>query len=183
MIKERPILFSGEMVRATRDGRKSQTRRVVKLPSWSTGDWEDFEIEAHTGTPVAICADTGCFADVPCPYGQRGDHLIVKETFLYRAQKQAVIYRADLDPAEAAGVGAMYGGWKPSIFMPLKFSRITLEIASEKIERVQSISQVDALKEGTQGKRSYAALWDSINGKKYPWSENPWVWVIEFRKL
>jgi len=88
-------------------------------------------------------------------------------------------------------------GWykRPSIFMPRWASRITLEITGIRVERVQDISEADAQAEGVSGiathtpyprqfRDSFEALWDSINAKRgYPWSSNPWVWVIEFKRL
>lgn len=201
-VKEHPILFSSEMVRAILEGRKTQTRRVVKLPQWSTLDWNDFEVDDH-GTPALICEDTGCMADVPCPYGQPGDRLWVRETFDldwgYDDQGKKewnVIYRADLKPEEEADDAK----WKPSIFMPRWASRITLEIVNVRVERVQEINEADAQHEGwffqnvgmndtydpvtmDCARRWYADLWDKINGKQYPWASNPWVWVVEFKRL
>jgi hypothetical protein len=77
----------------------------------------------------------------------------------------------------------------PSIFMPRWASRITLGITGIRVERLQEISQRDCLEEGLDllgwklPTRKYQELWDSINGKKYPWSSNPWVWVLEFRRM
>lgn len=96
--------------------------------------------------------------------------------------------------------------WKPSIFMPRTASRITLEITSIRAERLQYITWQDAIREGIEELPSptsvtrwrdysrnipwlsnpidsFRTLWDSINGKKAPWQSNPWVWVIEFRRL
>lgn len=122
-----------------------------------------------------------------------GRRIWVKETFLLRAAGKAIIYRADLDGIEAAGTGGLYGGWKPSILMPRKWSRITLEITKVRQERLQDISEADAIAEGaeklvsgTSGYRAgYAVLWDSINGKVDcgSWVENPLVLVYEFRRV
>ena len=119
-MKERPILFSGEMVRAILDGRKSQTRRVVKPepPSW--------------------CEKAGVSVT----------RLWVQETWLPRAKATDAVYRADFDEIEAAGIGGMYGGWRPSIHMPRWASRITLELIDVRVGRVQEISETDAMREG-----------------------------------
>lgn len=139
----------------------------------------------------------------PCPYGKPGDRLWVRETWLPRNNGTRFFYRADLDPVEAAGISGMYSdkGWRPSIFMPRWASRITLEIVSVRVERLQDISEEDAKAEGVTGgyqgwnipedrhqwhhphRASYSALWDSINGKKHPWESNPFCWVIEFRRI
>jgi hypothetical protein len=93
--------------------------------------------------------------------------------------------------------------WKPSIFMPRWASRITLEITDVRVERLQDISEADAIAEGMYTNEAaikklglpadikltgscvdkYRIVWESINGKKYPWSTNPWVWVVEFRRV
>lgn len=187
--KERPILFSGEMVRAILDGRKTQTRRVM-MP----------QPNPITGTPVRGKVYTsGWFEDGPapdyvyklCPYGQTGDRLWVRETW---ADCDPIRFRADLFRGLWKDNDQV---WKPSIFMPRWASRITLEVLRVRVERVQDISEVDAKAEGVDlscgpmvhsdypnYKRTYHQLWDSINVKRgYPWASNPWVWVIEFRRL
>ena len=171
-MKERPILFSGPMVKAIIEGRKSMTRRVAKENFWSEANQEAVTFY--------------------CPYGQPGDRLWVRET-----------WHCD-NPAAAQdimnpGLGCYYLAteehpeiftkWKPSIFMPRWASRITLEIVSLKVERLQEITDEDAIKEGQPFSSAnspriwFMTLWDSINGKKYPWTSNPWIWVIEFKNI
>lgn len=175
-MKERPILMSAPMVRAILDRRKTQTRRICKEPV----------IEGATAKG--------------CKYGTVGDQLWVKETFLWRGNKTIPVYRADMESTEAAGFGAMYGGWKPSIFMPRKLGRITLEITSLRVERLQDIAHYDCEKEGLvhggraawscpgtdeifyEGFLGYKWLWEKINGKG-SWALNPWVWVISFKRI
>ena len=192
---EHPILFSGPMVRAILEGRKTQTRRVLKpqpnevgavgiisLPD-QLGDSNLFYFESKSGK-------IGLFKPpfIKCPYGAPGDSLWVRETWHPRGE-----YRAT--PWENANGRAI---WKPSIHMPKWASRITLEITEIRVERLQDISEEDAIAEGSQipcaqlpkscqqgtmtERCQFSKIWETINGKKYPWSRNPWVWVIEFKK-
>lgn len=182
------------MVRAILDGSKTMTRRLMKPQPMNPvgpnfdGLWSD------TKDPV-----TRYFAP-PCLTGQI---LYVKETFLPKAS--GTIYRADYDSAEAAGLGGMYGGWKPSIFMPRNLSRIACEITDVRVERLQYISEEDALREGietcersygtayrdyttepgawfTTSQQSFKSLWESIHGKG-SLNLNPFVWVVSFKKI
>lgn len=185
-MKERPILFKGEMVRAIREGRKTQTRRIFKglIPPGCPGK-HSCRVEAgfakfHLNGKLAMHSGEW----TRNPYGQPGDRLWVKETFrlsvpAHEGQTGYPIYRADFESPPA-------GLWKPSIFMPRWASRITLEIVRIRVERLQDISAADAQAEGIKkvstARLSYCALWESINGKG-SWAKNPWVWVIEFKRL
>jgi hypothetical protein len=194
-VKERPILFSAPMVLAWLEERKTNTRRVAKLNA--AGRVQLGGKQWHVEDPEAILA---------CPYGQVGDRLWVKETHIRRGDR--AMYRADVDPIEAAGIGGMYGGWKPSIFMFRKHSRITLEITNVRLQRLQEISEEDARAEGAEyhdggeighsgwrhdrnhgfvygnARTSFAKLWDSINGKRgFGWDTNPWLWALTFRRV
>ena len=163
--KERPILFSAQMVRAIIAGTKTQTRRAIKTPEKYQGIRE-----------CGFC----------CPYGQPGDRLWVRETFCTE-KGGTVHYRADGWQYE----DAPNNGWKPSIFMPRKLSRITLEVVSVIAERLQEISETDAIAEGCHvgigagnwrnARHRYRELWNVINGAG-SWEENPWVWVIKFNR-
>ena len=193
-MKEHPILFSAPMVRALLAGTKTQTRRVVKpQPDYICQD----------GTP-ARSTDTakvrrGQMMTIPCPYGQPGDRLWVRETFL-RADRRAAgrppwVYAADYADADRPRTR-----WTPSIHMPRAASRITLEVTGVRVERLQDISEADAMSEGAPPSHPsidrisreygypdfprswYAQLWDHINGPG-SWEANPFVWVIEFRKI
>lgn len=159
---ERPILFSGPMVRAILDGRKTQTRRVAKD------------------------------RDKPCKYGIAGDRLWVRETWqsaaamgVCHASDDYFVYRAT-DPDWETCEGWQ---WRPSIFMPRKASRITLEITDVRAERLQDITNKDARAEGLARGTVYPRmwfedLWDSINAKRgFGWDVNPFVWVITFKKV
>lgn len=194
------------MVRSALNDTKTQTRRIVKpcpldgfLPS--VGLYHPTKIDKRTGE---IYPGKGIFGasdgdqDFPCRYGQPGDLLWVKETHTIAAGD--VLYRAtdEDDPLITEKTK-----WKPSIFMPRKYSRLTLEITRIRVERVQEISEADAIAEGIeistlaklnglalrkQGRNvsdavvQYGVLWESINGPG-SWAANPWVWVIEFKRV
>lgn len=228
-MKERPILFSGEMVRAILDGRKTQTRRVVRLPpGYEHGEVYGYE-GSHNGRHFLAC-DPGPSRAIPCPYGAPGDRLWVRETWAARGNDDgypvdaagniakwgpgvSLVYRADTRlGAYGADVlpdgGQWFNNWRPSIHMPRWASRLTLEIVSVRLERLQDITEADALAEGIRSTRleianmdvyhvedwptdrcgetardMFRSMWDSINGKRAPWQSNPWVWVVTFRKL
>jgi len=217
MMKERPILFSAPMVRAILAGTKTQTRRVVKFPKWAVPD----AIIEDGIWPECICKDTSCPSPLPCPCGQPGDRLWVREkcqAYELPSGLDGVRYLADdsftpiensEDAAERWGELACYGMKKsgraecrkvPSIHMPRWASRILLEITAVRVERLNEISEADALAEGiaptgdgafhvedamfrdSNPCECYAQLWESINGAG-SWSANPFVWVVEFRRL
>lgn len=203
---ERPILFSAPMVRAILDGRKTQTRRVMKpqpVPNPSGGHWwscaaarsmlgvEDFLQDRRDWT-IAGCAS---------PYGC--GTLWVRETFCPMGPSRPAGYWTD---PKWKGRECFYasdndrplwaGKWRPSIFMPRALSRITLAVTDVRVQRVQSMTQEDAVDEGCEGHHgknggmfvnpleAYAALWDSLNAKRgFGWESNPWVWAITFRRL
>lgn len=184
-IKERPILFSGEMVRAILDGRKQQTRRIVKpQPAglWgSTG-----KVYGHTFAGVLDGPKDHYWV---CKFGQPGDRLWVRETWAPMCdfdKEFGTLYRADSYPSDSA----IPLQWKPSIHMPRAASRITLEITGVRVEQLNDISEEDAISEGWPGTSKmpwsprgwFQSLWQSINGED-SWDANPWVWVIEFKRV
>jgi len=199
---EHPILFSGEMVRAILDGCKTQTRRIVKPQPVAP---LRFSIDRPAvGGSVAYFAyvDAGGVhhneLSAECRYGQSGDHLWVRETWAeldinYHPKPGGgrVVYRAD---HITGNDGPDKITWRPSIFMPRWASRIMLEVVAVRVERVQAISEADAEAEGTHWNpyppdnhygvvEEYKKLWDKINGKRAPWADNPWVWVVEFTRV
>jgi len=229
-MKETPILFTPANIRAILDGRKTQTRRAINpQPPRCTQNGTPYTGSQRTTLSVAKGFDLTAYLDEPryigkSMYGEVGERLWVREGFLARANGKAIVYRMDYTEAngaaEAAGFGAMYGGWKSAIFMPKSAARLWLEVTDVRVERVQDISEQDAIAEGVFKDRvivgancnsgihveeygdrfwptaedtrdegfedavsAYAALWDSINGKAHPWSENPWCWVIGFRRV
>ncbi|MFA4917004.1 MAG: hypothetical protein WC560_10085 [Syntrophales bacterium] len=188
-MKEIPILFKSEMVKAILEGRKTQTRRIVKLGNFD-------------GTDPLYETNDGYIVDVKtmCPYGQVGDHLWVRETWMHRwtppeptkGTTEDIIYKAS-NPE----LGKEWK-WRPSIFMPRWASRITLEITDIRVQRLQEIPLRDIEAEGVwiyedpykgrgssifQCRMRYARLWDSINGTEYPWQSNPFIWAITFKRI
>ena len=203
-MKERPIIFSAPMVRAILAGTQTQTRRVVKpepVASVSSiyrpfahepNNWQGY---AHN---VGFVRWYG-----RCPYGQPGDRLWVREAWAPHPQApETIFYRATVE-AEP-GFPVWSGPWKPSSHMPRFASRITLEITSVRVERLQDISEADAAAEGVTPKwepgfsgrlmealggfsfrpaaSAYADLWESLHGPG-SWDANPWVWVVEFKRI
>jgi len=199
-VKERPILFSGEMVRAILAGNKTMTRRVMKpQPVKAEGladDGNDLWIWAERKRYGAVTswAEPDTMADEwtlgACPYGKVGDRLWVRETWrnLTLAEIDTRLrpytqYRASEPVNELLK-------WKPSIFMPRWVSRILLEVTGVRVERVQATSEDDAVAEGYPAGCGippldwYADLWDTINAKRgHGWKSNPFVWVVEFRRI
>ena len=224
---ERPILFSAQMVRAILAGTKTQTRRIVKpqpeamhtvYPPPSDGEW----YWKHATLDAGYCHTNGdamVRLMLPrCPYGKPGDRLWVREAHAivprtaYRCSKGVQQTLRPEDDHDAAiyreGWTLSRGGlrWRPSIHMPRWASRITLDITTVRVERLQDISVADAVAEGLSRRTAkllrvekfglpewadelwrmspldaYMHLWESINGPG-SWDANPWVWVVEFRR-
>lgn len=204
-MKERPILFSGPMVRAILEGRKTQTRRPVKPQPehMMGGDGTFFADDARTPVPLTPCRtgkSGGLFA-ILCPYGQPGDRLWVRETWkqaIYLGKPKGFLYAADWKPNPSAHIVGE-NPWKPSIHMPRWASRITLEVTKVRLERLQEASEEDLRAEGytdnpsdnfsdinTHWKlqRYFSKSWDSIYAARgFGWDNNPWVWVVEFKRI
>lgn len=192
--QERPIIFSAPMVRAILDGRKTQTRRVIKR-GW-----------------------------LRCPCGATGDRLWVRETWQKCCCVRgdgAVVYKADgayiHSLADCGGEGdwcgladkcghdnsdwQFKGPWVSPIHMPRWASRILLEVTEVRVQRVQEISDSDVTAEGIDGPEidmwrqwlhrddvhghAFGVLWDTINGNKpgQSWADNPWAWAISFQRI
>jgi len=219
-VKERPILFSGPMVRSILEGRKTMTRRVVD-PQPNCG-MDGFSGIAHhikgaiwgSGLPTLNL----------CPHGVPGDRLWVRETWVTCKEWDALppreidamwvrqtetfpIWRL-ADGPNIPSKSGVDGKVRPGIFLPRRFSRLTVELTEVRVERIQDITEVDARTEGIQvlpmqssddpsawwqsspgvhqdrtARGSFIQLWDSINGKKHPWESNPWVWVESFLRV
>jgi hypothetical protein len=173
-MNSKPILFSGPMVRAILDGKKTQTRRVIKNihpPYAEVDNWH------NNGIAVHLTMDKyGDYHENLNPYGQPGDYLWVRETFRYGGDGE-VLYRCDCSKYEQKEKGP----WKPSIFMRRSASRILLKIKNIRVEKLQDISESDAKAEGVENINEYSQLWEDINGFA-SWQDNPWLWVIEFER-
>ena len=194
-VREHPILMSGPMVRATMNGLETETRRVVKPQPHS--------MCSHASYLKEI--DRWVFGDntgrtFKCPYGKPGDRLWVRETFFFRPDPYLALYRAfDIDnrlPALSPDIEGFR--WKPSIHMPRTAARLFLDVQEIRIEPLQDITDEGIQAEGIVFDKKLKApriddniypslraawidLWDSINAKRgYPWSSNPWVWVVKY---
>ncbi|MFW3976956.1 morphogenetic protein [Klebsiella pneumoniae] len=209
-MKERGMIFNGEMVRAILDGRKTQTRRIMApqpaddierciFPNPEAIGWKSSLRHKHGSTTAHFCH-----------YGKPGDRIWVRETFqgpLFDydlmdsyckdptpfEKPEFCVYKADGVPAPEFydADDELHCCWRPSIHMPSWASRILLEITNVRVERLKSISDGDAIREGcsTADMKSgdcvadvFARLWASIYGAE-SWNANPWVWVIEFKRV
>lgn len=166
-MSERPILFSGPMVRAILDGRKTQTRRVVK-PQPCNDPAKHHPIAPHDNGKggwnwVLAATGHGLGDPFPCPYGAPGETLWVRETwayyggneYLYQRDRSAVMYRATWDddprrPLRNLGEPLGHDRWRTSIHMPRWASRLSLLVKSVRVERLQEISDSDVFAEGLQ---------------------------------
>lgn len=191
-MSEKPILFSGPMVQAILDGRKTMTRRVIKPQP----EAKLYQYMSRNEFYEADGDDPKYETQHNSPYGVKGDRLWVRETWAQLCEadeltgKCDIAYRADDWPTDEPGPDYIKGTWRPSIFMPRWASRITLEIVSVRVERVQDISDTDCEREGVDLanasipgylRERFKRLWNSINAKRgFGWDANPWVWVIAF---
>ena len=199
----KPILFNTEMVRAILEGRKTQTRRVVKntfdhvFEKFTNGVWPFYRNnQSH-------------LVRRECPYGKVGDVLWVRETWVKNLNPNSddfgkYEFKSDYNWTHAIDLIR----WKPSIHMPFEAARIFLEITNVRVERLYDISALDAINEGIEYLgtgyygpewkcyfdakhdtpsyvipfNSFMSLWVSINGEN-SWNANPWVWVVEFKRI
>lgn len=202
-MREHPVLFKGAMVRAILAGQKTQTRRVIK-----PHPFEASFLDAPGQHRPSVATSMGVHL-LTCPFGQPGDRLWVREThaiFTTHGQhrtdgerwgpwgdlpttvsddgKQIAYYREGFDRCDP-------GRWHPSIHMPRWACRLVLEIDAVRVERVQAISAQDCIAEGITTRFTvddgnddlriqFRDLWTSTGGD---WDSNPWVWVIEFKRV
>jgi hypothetical protein len=226
-MREWPIIFSGPMVNAILDGRKTQTRRVVKpqpIDLCPRSVWK--AAKAHPDMPDPspsthlFLSENGQAYGQRCPYGAPGDRLWVREAWGIGSRPDpwggydGIEYRADeawledgdylpcykVATPDDVCLGDYRAGWHPSIHMPRWASRITLEVTGVRVERLQAISEKDAIAEGAPGyeegvdaappdsdcewsyRASFRRLWERINGAG-SWDTQPWVWVVEFQRV
>lgn len=223
-MKERPILFSAPMVRAILAGTKTQTRRVAPISdfeiraigdsmvSWRVAFSKEIKgaVASYSGGKFTPEQARAIVASQFNPYGPPGDRLWVREAWGWSRiasmgpspiYKQFLEYRAS---GHKGGAGCFPNlkppleisapQWRSAMFMPRWASRITLEITSVRVQRVQEIGAEDCIAEGLSStmrehdaacdlRDQYRTLFDSINAKRAPWASNPWVWVIEFKRL
>ena len=206
---DRPILFSGPMVRALLEGRKAQTRRVLKPQPLADG-YYDGQIDC-TFVPARDARDTACFrfgasavgggairTEIYQPPYAQGDRLWVREGF------SGPYGCRNLPPRDWPNAGPIWhwadgnpehGNWtrpKPGIHMPRWASRLTLTVTDVRVQRLQDISEDDARAEGvepymptcpdddTPAADAFMDLWDSLNAHRAPWNSNPWVVALTF---
>ncbi|MGR3753269.1 hypothetical protein [Edwardsiella anguillarum] len=197
-MKERPIIFNDEMVRAIISGAKSMTRRPMKGVMPDNGLWLKKPTKTRSGITTHVM-------DAPkhglCPFGHPGDHLWVREAYQgplldYDQMEEYCEYRADRGscPEYYDCDDNLRHGWSPSIHMPRWASRITLEITDVRVERLQDITEEEAKAEGatpamypitpseTPYRDGFGDIWRSIYGDD-SWDANPWVWVIAFKRV
>ncbi|EOC8657184.1 MULTISPECIES: ASCH domain-containing protein [Citrobacter freundii complex] len=198
---ERGMIFNSEMVRAILDGRKTQTRRIIKL-SHERGMLNPV-IKGRNGEITSVSCR---LAPLLCPFGQPEDRIWVRETWAEAGASapDLKLYRAnypDHVPSHYENVPPVDEiRWKPSIHMPRWASRILLGITDVRVERLNAISQADAIAEGAPpshpsidcvsqeygfpdfSRSWFGQTWQHIYGEE-SWQANPWVWVIEFKQI
>lgn len=202
-VKERPILFSGPMVRAILDGKKTVTRRIMKpqpVPKpvdYKSGGhwWDSKKAQSMVDVEGFLRGDDPTVAGCFCPYGEPGEQLWVREAWLIdhevgentRGEVPAGIFYRATDEGKTT-FHPDHEKWKPSIHMRREYSRIQLRIDDVEVERIQEVQYTDIQAEGFEvdprvsiDDSEFRKLWDQLNAERgFPWSRNPWVWVITF---
>lgn len=183
----KPIIFSTSMVKAILDGKKTQTRRVIKIDDTP----ENWKISI-AGTSIVRAEPY----DVKLPRYAAGDILWVRETWSEHQEYYNNSAKVFAEPHYIYKADGVYANkWHPSIHMPKEAARIFLKATDVRAERLQDITEEDAIAEGMSktlvdgvvfisAKGNFHVLWDSLNIKRgYGWEANPWVWVIEFERV
>ncbi|MED5757828.1 hypothetical protein VZ191_05530 [Enterobacter roggenkampii] len=218
---ERGMIFNAEMVRAILDGRKTQTRRIMKVQPVLNGNFYEVFGAGWSKGIKSVPAVPGHSLSTKCPFGTVGDRIWVREAFrvmgcatdvarlMYKASERNSFTESTRTVPVASCTKQPSQKWTPSIHMPRWASRITLEITDVRVERLNSIIEDDAAAEGVGSAiwfaatgvpedewsslgehgaerashiNTFATLWESIYGAE-SWQANPWVWVIEFRRV
>jgi hypothetical protein len=183
------IILSPTDVISILNGTKTQIRQVLKQtcghPDYYTHSPQErypYHYRSSNATWISFRTIEE-FAANHCPLGTVGDRLWIRETFQYRhGDPNQVVYRADFI---ARGDSANDIKWRTPVAMPREASRLTLKIVGVRVERLQNISEADAIAQGcTSDNGAYAKgrfkhHWNATN-ESHPWDSNPWVWVIEF---
>lgn len=188
-MRERPILFNGDMVRAILAGTKTQTRRPAPINALSCTHHPDGLItwavqfvkavkgvlSSYSGGSFTEEVARSIIASQFCPFGQPGGRLWVRETWHSERATHPVFafYRADGDDGKLI--------WRPSIHMPRWACRLVLEIVSVRVECVQEISETDARAEGFADSMAFKDAWEGMYGKKLGAALWSWCWVVEFK--
>ena len=210
MSKETRIIMSGDHPLKILNGTKTKTRRTAGLsiindPPQRDSGWQ--LVAVFQDGYARFATSTGGDITLQCPYGGYGDILRVRETWATENQYN------HLKPSEIPPTARLWyladegynpqtmGKIRPSIFMPRWASRLTLEITEVRVQRLQEITEEDCKAEGIEYATvlvdivtmralenstripAFKELWDSINGKKYPWNSNPWVWALRFEVM
>lgn len=188
-MRKLPILFNTEMVRAILDGRKTQTRRVIKPqptnPRWNNVGWLGWD-DGHGYRMKAPCAvgdvlwvrETWCKGRVE--YGEEPDGRNVP--YIEQCTGDDCIIQKEWAVRHDVGIEDVV--WKPSIHMPREAARIFLRVKDVRVERLRDMNDSDLANEGLGDWIRFISLWNSTikstDCDKYDWNSNPWVWVIEF---
>lgn len=199
--KERPIILSAHAVRAILDGSKTQTRLPLKLRNGNPNAASEWHAPRGDHETLWVADGVG---HVHCPCGRPGDRLWVREAWKREVRNDGVVVvrysanRAVSEPASGTReqhLAGLSNRWRPSIYMPRWASRLTLEVTDVRVERLQMITDADAIAEGHEATPfviatgrwcgpvdRFVTLWESFNGPD-SWDANPWVWVITFRRV
>lgn len=202
-MKETGLMFKAPLVRAILEGRKTQTRRIVKPQPAPDKRFQGWILDSTDRKRIGKASwghgTGGLVSDIECigsPCGKPGDRIYVRETFSQHPEWGQLAFRADGEEFEDADGWLWEPKWMPSIHMPKELARIWLEITGVRVERLQDISEADALAEGARFELAsidsvrigatasflsgFRNIWESTGGD---WDANPWVWVVDFKVL
>lgn len=184
----KPIIFSTPMVQAILDGRKTQTRRVIKPDILN---WFDIDVDGTAFAYIDQATGDSYKPEDICPY-KTGITLWVRETWS-KDENGEYVYRANYGTTEDDSFPPSMFRWRPSIHMPREAARIFLLVTNVRVERLQDITEDEAVKEGakaygpnncsgTSARIAFAEIWDKTT-TEHEWRTNPWVWVVAFEKI